>query len=393
MIKTQNGVIVIKNKKEIVAMLLAGGEGSRLCSLTEQTAKPAVGFGGKYRIIDFTLSNCAESGIDTVGVLTQYQPLELNEYIGSGSAWGLDINGGGVVLLPPHTGKNQADWYCGTANAVYQNMNFIDRYSPKYVIVLSGDHIYGMDYREMLEVHKRYDADCTVAVTEVDISEASRFGIMVTDEDGRIKEFEEKPPHPSGTLASMGIYIFNTDILKKHLTDDDNDDESSKDFGKNFIPRLLRSGCKMYTYRFGGYWRDVGTVESLWRANMDMIDGVLSVGKGGSPVYSNSDPMPPQSIGDLASVTHSIVADGAVVNGTVENSVIFGGVEIMENAVVRNSVVMNGSIISDSAEVNYSIVGANSVIREGCRVGDSEGNEITLVNREMKNIIDKIELQ
>ena len=358
-------------KKECVAMLLAGGQGSRLYSLTETTAKPAVEFGGKYRIIDFPMSNCVNSGIDTVGVLTQYQPLVLNEYIGNGQPWDLDRNTGGVMVLPPYQGKKSSDWYRGTANAIYQNLAFIERYDPDYVLILSGDHIYKMDYDEMLTAHKRSNADATIAVLEVPLSEASRFGIMNTDEDGRIYEFEEKPKHPKSTKASMGIYIFNRKILADYLRRDENNPSSSNDFGKDIIPAMLNDGCRMFTFPFRGYWKDVGTLTSLWEANMDLL--------GSEPkfvlhdrdwrIYSRNNAEPPHFVGEHAEITNSIVTEGCKIYGVVENCVLSNGVVVEEGAYVRDSVIMSEARIGSGANVNYCIVGSGTVIGAGSSIG------------------------
>ena len=352
-------------KKECIAMLLAGGQGSRLYTLTEKTAKPAVPFGGKYRIIDFPMSNCINSGIDTVGVLTQYQPLVLNEYIGNGEPWDLDRVHGGVMVLPPYQGKRGAAWYKGTANAIFQNLQYIDRYNPEYVLVLSGDHIYKMDYSKMLADHKKNDADCTIAVLPVPIEQASRFGILNTDEANRIVEFEEKPAHPKSNKASMGIYIFNYKLLKKYLIEDDADPNSHNDFGKNIIPTMLRAGEKMAAYRFEGYWKDVGTLDSLWDANMDMLSpgsGLNLLGKKWR-IYGRTPTCPPTYIGEKGDVGNSAIAKGCTVLGEVKNSVLSTGTTVAEGASVSYSVVMPGAVIEEGARVAYAIVG------EGCRVG------------------------
>ena len=358
-------------KKECVAMLLAGGQGSRLYALTEKVAKPAVSFGGKYRIIDFPLSNCVNSGIDTVGVLTQYQPLVLNEYIGNGQPWDLDRTYGGVKILPPYQGKKKADWYSGTANAIYQNMNFINRYNPEYVLILSGDHIYQMQYDAMLAYHKQMNGDCTIAVIDVPIEEASRFGIMSADEEGKIFKFAEKPKKPDSTLASMGIYIFNRDKLEKYLEDDENDPNSSKDFGKNIIPAMLAAGERMYAYPFSGYWKDVGTIDSLWEANMDLLrdDCTLSLSNKQRRVFSRTNAEPPQFIGEGAKVANSLITEGCEIYGTVENSVLFGGVIVENGAIVKDSVVMSGVVVKKGATVDYSIIDSGATIGAGASVG------------------------
>lgn len=358
-------------KKECVAMLLAGGQGSRLYNLTETTAKPAVAFGGKYRIIDFPMSNCVNSGIETVGVLTQYQPLALNEYIGNGQPWDLDRNSGGVTVLPPYQAKNASNWYKGTANAIYQNIAFIERYSPDYVIILSGDHIYKMNYDEMLEEHKKNDADATIAVLEVPISETSRFGIMNTDETGRIYEFEEKPKHPKSTKASMGIYIFSADVLIEYLRRDEADPASQNDFGKNIIPNMLADGKRMYTFPFKGYWKDVGTLGSLWEANMDLLgeEPNFELNDKDWRIYSRNNAEPPHFVGENAEINNSLVTEGCEINGVVENSVLSNGVIVESGAYVKDSVIMSGTRIGSGSNVNYSIIDGDTVIGKNCTVG------------------------
>ncbi len=377
-------------KKECIAMLLAGGRGSRLKSLTEHNAKPAVPFGGKYRIIDFPLSNCIHSGIDTVGVLTQYQPLQLNEYIGNGQPWDLDRERGGLTVLPPYQGKKGADWYKGTANAVYQNLQFIDRYAPDHVLILSGDHIYKMDYSKMLTYHREKNADCTIAVIDVPIEQAGRFGIMNLERDGggRIASFEEKPRHPHSTTASMGIYIFNTDILRQYLTRDASDRTSSNDFGKNIIPAMLADGASLYAYRFAGYWRDVGTISSFWSANMDLLGEhpAFSVNDRTFRIFSRNYAQPPHFIGDSAVLHDSIVTEGCEIYGTVENSVLFNGVYVAPGAAVRDSVIFGGSRIGTDAAVDYAIVTENVSIADGVHVGEvrREGAEPTVIDRSVQ---------
>ncbi len=358
-------------KKECVAMLLAGGQGSRLYALTQDMAKPAVPYGGKYRIIDFPLSNCVNSGIDTVGVLTQYQPLVLHDYIGNGQPWDLDKLHGGVHLLPPFQTALGAQWYKGTANAIYQNISFIDRYNPEYVAILSGDHIYKMDYDAMLEFHKKKKADCTIAVINVSIDEASRFGIMTADENSIITAFEEKPKEPKSTLASMGIYIFSWDKLRKYLIDNENDETSSKDFGKNIIPNMLDNGEVMVAYPFEGYWKDVGTLDSLWEANMDILNPNIPIDLYDPDwrIYSRNPIMPPQYISSSAVVENSMVTDGCEIGGNVDFSVIFEGVKIEEGATVCDSIIMPGTVIKSGAIVEYAIVGENCVIEKGAQVG------------------------
>lgn len=365
-------------KKECVAMLLAGGQGSRLYALTKHTAKPAVQFGGKYRIIDFPLSNCVNSGIDTVGVLTQYQPLVLNDYMGNGLPWDLDRMFGGLKILPPYQGNDGADWYRGTANAIYQNLEFIDMFDPDHVLVLSGDHIYKMDYSKMLDYHKSTGAACTIAVLEVPLEEASRFGIMTTDEEGRIVKFTEKPAHPDSTKASMGIYIFDRHTLYKYLEADEADPNSSNDFGKNVIPAMLAAGESMYAYAFDGYWKDVGTIGSLWEANMDMLgeSPLLDLGDDSWRIYSRHYCQPPQYIGGHAIVENSVVTEGCEIYGTVKNCVLGAGVRIMHGAYVRDTVIMDGVTIGEGATVNYSIIDAQSVIGAGARVGAPRGDGV-----------------
>lgn len=366
---------MVFRRKECIAMLLAGGQGSRLYVLTENTAKPAVPFGGKYRIIDYSLSNCVNSGIDTVGILTQYQPLELNDYIGNGQPWDLNRNFGGVHVLPPYTKTKNNMWYKGTANAIYQNIPFIERYNPEYVLILSGDHIYKMDYSLMLDFHRKKGAECTIAVRTVPMSDAPRMGIMSTDPEMRITEFEEKPKVPKSNLASMGVYIFNWDILKKYLVADEADPQSSNDFGKNVIPALLNDGRGLYAYTFGGYWRDVGTLDSLWQANMDLLDPSKPVDAGapkGFRIYARNYAQPPSVIAKGSDVRNSFVAEGCVVYGHVENSVISTGCRIAEGAVVTDSVVMPGAVIGKDACVRYAIIGENCRIGEKAAVGGTD---------------------
>ncbi len=384
--KVKGGILMLI-KKECVAMLLAGGQGSRLFALTEKTAKPAVEFGGKYRIIDLTLSNCVNSGIDTVGVLTQYQPLVLNEYIGNGQPWDLDRQSGGVMVLPPYQAKNSADWYRGTANAIYQNLTFINRYDPDYVVILSGDHIYKMDYSKMLEFHKQSQADCTIAVIEVPISEASRFGIMSADENMRITKFEEKPKNPTSNMASMGIYIFSKKILEKYLIQDEKDPNSSNDFGKNIIPAMLSDGCSLYAYRFSDYWKDVGTLTSLWEANMDLLgkSPVFNIFDRAWRIYSRSHALIPQYIGNNATVENSIITEGCEIHGTVINSVLSSGVYVAPGATVRDSIVMSGTRVMDGAVIDYSIIDSDTVIGMGAMIGEkySEDAKLTLIGGEL----------
>ena len=370
-------------KKECVAMLLAGGQGSRLYALTQKTAKPAVQFGGKYRIIDFPLSNCVNSGIDTVGVLTQYQPLVLNDYIGNGLPWDLDRTFGGLKILPPYQGQKGADWYRGTANAIYQNLEFINRYDPDYVLVLSGDHIYKMDYGKMLAFHKAKGADCTIAVLDVPLSEASRFGIMSVDDEDRIFKFTEKPKEPDSTKASMGIYIFNKDKLQSYLEADEADPLSANDFGKNVIPAMLGAGEKMYAYAFEGYWKDVGTISSLWEANMDMLgdDPELCLNDESWRIFSRHYSQPPQYVGKHAIVANSVITEGCEIYGTVKNCVLGAGVKIMHGAYVKDAVIMDNVVIGEGATVNYSIIDTDAHIGAGSRVGAAkdDGVEIAVI--------------
>ena len=360
--------------KEIVAMLLAGGQGSRLYALTQKLAKPAVPFGGKYRMIDFPLSNCVNSGIDTVGILTQYQPLILNEYIGNGEPWNLDRKNGGVHVLPPYQSAKGSDWYKGTANAIYQNLSFIARYKPKYVIILSGDQICKQDYRDFLKFHKDKGAEFSVAVREVSWEEASRFGLMVTDENDRITEFQEKPKKPKSNLASMGIYIFNWDILKKYLEEDEADPESENDFGNNIIPNLLRDGRAMYAYRFSGYWKDVGTIPALWEANMEVLDpekSGINLFDANWQIHSRTNGRAIHRIGAGAQVVDSMITNGCHIDGVVKHSLLSPGVQVEKGAVVEDSVIMGDTVIKTGAVVKHSIVAENVVIEAGAVIGET----------------------
>lgn len=358
-------------KKECIAMLLAGGQGSRLGILTKNIAKPAVPYGGKYRIIDFPLSNCVNSGITTVGVLTQYQPLVLNDYIGNGQAWDLDRENGGVHVLSPYQQIKGTEWYKGTANAIYQNINFIDRYNPEYVAVLSGDHIYKMDYNKMLEFHKANDAACTIAMLEVPWEEASRFGLMITNEDNSIAEFEEKPKNPRSNKASMGVYIFTWSKLRQYLIDDEADPNSSNDFGHDVIPKMHENGERMFAYLFDGYWKDVGTIDSLWEANLDLLNPKvdLDLSDPSWKIYSKSPVAPPHYISETATVQNSMISEGSRVYGEVDYSILFNDVTIEEGAVVNYSIIMPGTVIKKGAVVQYSIVAENAVIEEDAVVG------------------------
>ena len=360
-------------KKRCIAMLLAGGQGSRLKVLTEKTAKPAVPFGGKYRIIDFPLSNCVNSGIDTVGILTQYQPLELNEYIGNGQPWGLNKTHSCAQVLPPYERHDKkSGWYKGTANAIYQNIDFIERFDPDYVVILSGDHIYKMDYAAMVEYHEKNNASCTIAVRTVPLKEASRFGILNTNPDNSIYEFEEKPKKPKSTNASMGIYVFNWKVLREALITDEDDEKSSNDFGKNIIPNLLNAGHKMMAYNFDGYWKDVGTIDSLWEANMELLgkDPEFNIrGNERSKIYARNDAHPSSYIDDDAKTINCFIAEGCEIYGTVRHSVISVGCTIGEDAVVEDSVVMPGVVIESGAIVRHAILGENTVVSRGAVVG------------------------
>ncbi len=360
-------------KKKVIAMLLAGGQGSRLYALTQNVAKPAVPYGGKYRIIDFALSNCTNSGIDTVGVLTQYQPLVLNEYIGNGQPWDLDRMYGGVHVLSPFETKEGADWFQGTANAIYQNMRFIERYDPEYVIVLGGDHIYKMDYSKLVEFHEKNQADGTIAVINVPMEEASRFGIKTVDDENRVVRFTEKPKEPESTLASMGIYCFTWQKLKKYLIENENANTGSKDFGKDIIPAMLANKERLFAYTFDGYWKDVGTLDSLWEANMDLLSPSvpLDLYDRKWKIYARHNNMPPQYIGDSAKIENSMITEGSNINGEVDFSIIFSGVTIEEGAVVNYSILMPGTVVKSGAVVEYAIVGENCVVESGARIGTS----------------------
>ncbi len=357
-------------------MLLAGGQGSRLGILTKTVAKPAVPYGGKYRIIDFPLSNCTNSGIDTVGVLTQYQPLELNAYIGSGAPWDLDLNNGGVFVLPPYQKGKVGEWYRGTANAIYQNMAFIEQYNPDYVLILSGDHIYKMDYNKMLRFHIRNGADATIAVREVPWEEASRFGIMNTDAESKIIEFEEKPKQPKSNKASMGVYIFTWEKLRKYLTEDEADKTSSNDFGKNIIPKMLADKQVLVAYQFDGYWKDVGTIESLWEANMDLLSTPLPIDLHDKKwrIYARNPGYTPHYIAKGATVSDSMVTEGCEVYGHVSHSVLFSGVTVEEGANVQDAVIMPGAVIRRGAVVRRAIIAENAIVGAGSVVGEETGN-------------------
>lgn len=364
------------SKTEVVAMLLAGGQGSRLGVLTKSIAKPAVPYGGNYRIIDFPLSNCVNSGIYTVGVLTQYQPLVLNDYLGNGHPWDLDRLNGGVHVLSPYEAIGRAEWYKGTANAIYQNIAFIEKYDPKYVVVLSGDHIYKMNYANMIDFHKKNNADCTIAVLEVPWEEASRFGILATDENEQIYEFAEKPKEPKSNKASMGVYVFSWDKLKKYLIEDEADPNSANDFGKNIIPNMLNDGQRMFAYPFKGYWKDVGTIDSLWEANLDIINPNVDLDLSDKSwrIYSRTPDAPPHYIGENATVENSSISEGCDIDGLVDYSVVSSDVTVEEGAEVRFSVIMPGAVIKKGAKVYYSIIAENAVIEEDAQVGEIPEN-------------------
>ena len=370
--------------KKCIAMLLAGGQGSRLFALTTKVAKPAVSFGAKYRIIDFPLSNCTNSNIDTVGVLTQYQPLILNDYIGNGQPWDLDRLYGGVHVLPPYQGKNSSDWYKGTANAIYQNLNFIENYNPDHVLILSGDHIYKMDYNEMLEYHIEKDADCTIATLTVPMEDASRFGIMNTDKNMVITEFEEKPKQPKNDQASMGIYLFKKDKLREYLIKDELTEGSSNDFGKNIIPNMLNDGCRMVAYPFKGYWKDVGTIDSLWSANMDLIgdEPKFDIYDPAWKIYSRNVGIQPQYVGENAKIENSLISGGTEVEGTVINSVIGSTVKIGKGAIVKDSVLLPGVVIEENAVVDHVIINNNVKISANVVV-NADSPKIALISEDM----------
>lgn len=376
----------MNRKKQCVAMLLAGGQGSRLAPLTSNIAKPAVNFGARYRIIDFSLSNCVNSGIDTVGVLTQYQPQELNDYLGTGRPWDLGLRFGGLHVLPPYQAVKGGDWFKGTANAIYQNLGFIKRYDPDYVLVLSGDHIYKMDYSIMLKEHIENNADCTIAVIDVPLEEASRFGIMNTDDKGRILEFEEKPAHPKSTQASMGVYIFSTSKLIKYLEEDEADPESSNDFGKNVIPAMLRDGQRLFAYLYKGYWRDVGTLKSFWESNMDAIgdNPELVLNDPGWKIFFRHSFNRPQYVGEGASIRNSVCGDGNDVYGLVDHSVIFNKITIQKGAEIKDSIIMSSVKIEEDSSVEYAIVDRGAVISKGARIGGSrDQDKLTVIARDV----------
>ena len=372
---------------EMLGIILAGGQGTRLGKLTKDTAKPAVPFGGRYRIIDFTLSNCANSGVNTVGVITQYQPLELNAHIGSGASWGFDSLNGGVTVLQPYSSSEGEKFFQGTAHAIYQNIEFVDRYDPEYVLILSGDHIYKMDYDKMLQFHKEKNAEATIAVIEVPMEEACRFGIMNTNDDLSIYEFEEKPANPKSNMASMGVYIFNWKVLRQALKEDEKDKESSNDFGKNIIPKMLDEGRKLVAYPFKGYWKDVGTISSLWEANMDLLkrESGLNLYEDDWKIYSVSPVRPAQYIGKDANVKNSLVVEGCTVHGTVENSVLFEGVYVGKNTVIKDSVIMTDAKIGDNVVINKAIIGGEAKIRKDCKIGNGEKISVIASKEDIKS--------
>ncbi|WP_410513358.1 glucose-1-phosphate adenylyltransferase [Paenibacillus sp. BR2-3] len=375
-------------KKEMVAMLLAGGQGKRLKSLTKSLAKPAVYFGGTYRIIDFPLSNCSNSGIDTVGVLTQYEPLVLHSYIGVGSDWDLSRKNGGVFVLPPHERENGSSWYRGTADAIYRNLKFVDQFDPEHVLILSGDHIYKMDYNAMLQYHKERNADCTISVIDVPLEEASRFGILNTDEDLKIYEFDEKPSKPKSTLASMGVYIFKWDVLRKYLLEDGENALSSHDFGKDIIPVMLESNNSLYAYPFEGYWRDVGTVNSLWEANMDLLcdNPPLNLNDPSWRIYTRNPNQPAQYVAPGAKVSSCIVNEGCVVHGEVKHSVLFYGVEVGEGSVITDSVIMPKVKIGKNVRIHRAIISENTVIEDYMDIGNERENEDEILLIDKKSL-------
>ena len=372
-------------------MILAGGRGSRLGVLTKDQAKPGLLFGAKYRIIDFPLSNCRNSGIGTVGILTQYQPLELNWYVGNGSSWDLDSDMGGTYILPPYESDGGSNWYRGTADAIYQNLNFVEMVGDDYVLILSGDHIYSMDYAKMLAFHKKHEAKVTIGTIRVPWDEASRFGIMVADETMRITKFQEKPAKPESNLASMGIYIFNRDVLESYLKADAKDEKSDHDFGKNVIPAMLGDGLPLYAYPFEGYWKDVGTIDSLWQANMDLIadEPPIDLNNPAWRIYSASQSMPPHFVGPDGSAKSSIVAEGSAVLGNVINSIIFYDVTIEAGAKVSNSVILPGTVIKKGAVVDKAIIGERCTIHEGAVVKNDDGTIAVLGRNEEKNVAEK----
>ena len=374
------------NRKKCIAMLLAGGQGSRLAPLTNDTAKPVVPFGARYRIIDFPLANCVNSGIDTVGVLTQYQPLELNDYLGIGTPWDMDLRFGGLHVLPPYQAANGSDWFKGTANAIYQNIRFIKQYNPEYVLILSGDHIYKMDYSIMLEEHIKNKADCTLAVIDVPLEDASRFGIMFTDKDGRVTEFEEKPKHPKSTQASMGVYIFSTEALIRYLEEDEADPDSQNDCGHNIIPKMLADNCRLFTYLFTGYWRDVGTLNSYWASNMDALGDMptLWLNDPDWRIYYRHSFNHPQYMGEHADVTHSICGDGNEIDGKIEKSVIFNNIIVEEGAEIKDSIIISGCTIKKGAKIEYAILDGGVTVEEGAVIGGpAEGGTLAVIGRDV----------
>lgn len=369
-------------KKEMVAMILAGGQGSRLKMFTENLAKPAVPFGGKYRVIDFVISNCANSNIDTVGILTQYKPFELHNHIGVGASWGLNRRDGGAFILPPYMSEKEQNFYKGTAHAIEQNKEFIDSFNPEYLLVLSGDHIYKMNYEKMLSYHKENNADVTIAVIEVPWNEAPRFGIMNTNEDGSIYEFEEKPENPKSNLASMGIYIFNWELLRSEFKKAEEENREKTDFGQDIIPSLLNEGKRLFSYKFKGYWKDVGTLSSYWESNMDLLDinNELNLFDSSWQIRSHNKSLPPMYVSSSASIEHSVIADGAIIKGTVKNCVISSNVEIEDGAIVEDSVIMSNTKIKKNAKVKKAIIGENVIVHENSKIYDEQGELYSIGN-------------
>lgn len=373
---------MIENK--VVAMLLAGGQGSRLKTLTKKIAKPAVPFGGKYRIIDFALSNAANSGISDIGILTQYKPLQLNTHIGIGSAWDFDRNTGGLRILPPFTSEDGGRWYTGTANAIFENIDFIDEIDPEYVLILSGDHIYKMDYNDLLKEHRRKNADVTIAVMEVPWDEAPRFGILNTDKDNKIVEFDEKPEVPKNNMASMGIYMFNWTDLRNYLIKDSEDPNTNHDFGQNILPKMLDDGKEMHAWQFEGYWKDVGTVRSFWESNMDLLDenSTLNLYDRKWRIYTRSKNLPPQYITRGSVVKNSLINEGCIVEGELNNSILFSDVHIEKGAIINNSVVLSGCVIKENAVINNTVVLEDMIVESGVVIGEKDDGKIYLVSED-----------
>lgn len=387
-------------KQKVVAMLLAGGQGSRLRVLTNKVAKPAIPYGGQYRIIDFPLSNCVNSGITAIGILTQYQPLLLNDYIGNGEIWKLNYPNGHIQILPPFQRESDADWYKGTADAIFQNIDYIQKYDPEYVIILSGDHIYKMDYSKMIEFHEKKKADCTIAAINVPIEQAKRFGIINSDKDGKIYEFQEKPNFPKSNKASMGIYVFSWDKLKKYLKEDELDPKSSKDFGKDVLPAMLSKNERLYAYDFDGYWKDIGTIDSLWKSNMDLLDPKidLNLKDNNWKIYSRLYNFSPYYITDEAKVNNSVISNGCHVYGEIKNSILFPGVYVAEGAKIDHSVIMPETIVKEDAIINYSVISQKVKIGKGAKIGevislnDKKNPQITVIGDDI-TIGDKVKIK